>query len=61
MPPSQGMRCFQTRMLSKRSHCPMISSIYRRGIPNKSSMKKYIRMKVPEEASPELCSGSQTA
>lgn len=59
MPPSQGTSCFQTRMLSTRRHFPMIISMYMRGTPKKRSMKKYTRIKLPEEENQELCSASQ--
>lgn len=58
MPPSQGTSCFQTRMLSTRRYFPMIISMYMRGTPKKRSMKKYTRIKLPEEENQELCSAS---
>lgn len=42
-----------------RRHFPMIISMYMRGTPKKRSMKKYIRIKLPEEESQELGSDSQ--
>lgn len=57
MPPRKGTRCFQIRILSMRSHCPMTISMYKRGIPNRKSRKKYNRIKSPGEGGQELCYG----